>query len=169
MLDNLLIKKLNLSITIWNMIDQKCVHINIKFKFIQSYWYETRFCGKSSYLWSTKTNFPSIAWRETNSMGLTWTWFCTGWETVWGCNRPTATRQLHPSLSGSLFSSRCTSVGDQLFKYPVLWMVQKPLWSATNEGKVFRCFIKWYVILICENRTLIKQQNIGSIDTAGTM
>lgn len=72
----------------------------------------------SSYLWSTKTNFPSMACLETYSVGLTRMSARLGWGTMWGCRRPIATRQLRlqPSLSGSLSSSSPILVGGQLFR-----------------------------------------------------
>lgn len=86
----------------------------------------------SAHLWSTKTNLPSMACRETYSVGFTLMSAKLGWGTICGCSRPMATRQLklHPSLSGSLSSSRPIFVGGQLFRYPVLWIVQKLLRSA---------------------------------------
>lgn len=71
-----------------------------------------------SHLWSTKTNLPSMACRETYSVGFTLMSARLGWGTMWGCRRPMATRQLRlqPSLSGSLSSSRPIFVGGQLFR-----------------------------------------------------
>lgn len=100
-------------------------------------------------LWSTKTNFPSMAWRETYSVGFTRMSPFIGCGTIWGCNRPMATKQLRlqPSLSGSLSSSKPILVGGQLFRYPVLWMVQKLLRSAAGKTNRFK-------IVMIRNRCL---------------
>lgn len=67
-LDNVSIK----SIIIWNMIDKRCVHINIKAKCIQLYWYETRLCVKdvSPLIYKDKCPINSMTWNKLHGLNV---------------------------------------------------------------------------------------------------
>lgn len=111
-------------------------------------------------LWSTKRNFPSMAWRDMNCrvrmLGSRRCGVAVRVEdsgaVIWGCTRPTATRhdKLHASPSPSPSdSSNPILAGAHDFRYPVHWITQYFLsetWHKQYTSKKQMCCCwKWYL------------------------
>lgn len=98
-------------------------------------WQQTRsvLCC-STHRWSMNVNFPSIAQRVTNSVGLMWT-SLVGWWEPWGRRRHTVNRQARFEVSLSVSPSESSWLLGQLFMYPVQWRVQYLKVSIAKKKK----------------------------------